>query len=433
MKSKLNTIIMVGFALFAMFFGAGNLILPPFIGLETGSEWLIALAGFFITAIIAPFLGVLMVAKAGTNFTDLRQKTHPLLIKIITLLVILCIGPLVAIPRTAATTFEVGIEPLFPSLSKKVFAVIFFGLVLALSLSKSKIVDIIGKFLTPFLLVVLALLIVLGILQAPSAETPATHTSAESFIFGFTEGYQTLDVLASVIFAGIIIRAVTDKGYTERHERTSVTFFAGAVSTFCLLAIYGGLIYLGTVTDYPLSKQVSRTDLLLHISHSILGRWGSISIAIAIALACLTTAIALTSAVGAFFEELTQNFISYKTGVIASSLISAVLSINSVDSIIDYAIHILLFIYPIVFTLILYVLLFEKFVSSRLPYIMSILTTALLSLISSLRNMGTEMHHLYDWKEHLPLNDYNLEWLLPSFAVFVTVAVFSKILGKFRF
>ena len=309
---------------------------------------------------------------------------------------------------------------------------IFFGLVLALSLSKSKIVDIICKFLTPFLLVVLALLIILGIWQAPSAETPATHALVESFIFGFTEGYQTLDVLASVIFAGII-RAVTDKGYTERHERTSVTFFAGAVSTLCLLAIYGGLIYLGAVTDYPLSKQVSRTDLLLHISHSILGRWGSISIAIAIALACLTTAIALTSAVGAFFEELTQNFISYKTGVIASSLISAVLSINSVDSIIDYTIHILLFIYLIVFTLILYVLLFEKFVSSRLPYITSILTTALLSLISSLRNMGAEMHHLYDWKEHLPLNDYNLEWLLPSFVVFVTAAVFSKILGNFRF
>ena len=433
MKSKLDTILTVGFALFAMFFGAGNLILPPFIGLETGSEWLIALAGFFITAIIAPFLGVLMVAKAGTNFTDLGQKTHPLLIKILTLLVILCIGPLVAIPRTAATTFEVGIEPLLPSLSKKVFAVIFFGLVLALSLSKSKIVDIIGKFLTPFLLVVLALLIVLGILQAPSAETPATHTPAESFIFGFTEGYQTLDVLASVIFAGIIIRAVTDKGYTESHERTSVTFFAGAVSTLCLLVIYGGLIYLGAVTDYPLSKQVSRTDLLLHISHSILGRWGSISIAIAIALACLTTAIALTSAVGAFFEELTQNFISYKTGVIASSLISAVLSINSVDSIIDYAIHILLFIYPIVFTLILYVLLFERFVSSRLPYIMSILTTALLSLISSLRNMGTEMYHLYDWKEHLPLSDYHLEWLPPSFVVFATAAVFSKVSEKFRF
>ena len=103
-------------------------------------------------------------------------------------------------------------------------------------------------------MVVLALLIVLGILQAPSAETPATHTSAESFIFGFTEGYQTLDVLASVIFAGIIIRAVTDKGYTKRHERTSVTFFAGAVSTLCLLVIYGGLIYLGAVTDYPLIR-----------------------------------------------------------------------------------------------------------------------------------------------------------------------------------
>lgn len=256
MKSKLNTIITVGFALFAMFFGAGNLILSPFIGLETGSEWLTALAGFFITAIIAPFLGVLMVAKAGTNFTDLGQKTHPLLIKILTLLVILCIGPLVAIPRTAATTFEVGIEPLLPSLSKKVFAVIFFGLVLALSLSKSKIVDIIGKFLTPFLLVVLALLIVLGIWQAPSAETPATHTLVESFIFGFIEGYLTLDVLASVIFAGIIIRAVTDKGYTKHHERTSITFFCGS----CFYSLFAGYLrraYLSGSSNLLSAEQTS--------------------------------------------------------------------------------------------------------------------------------------------------------------------------------
>ena len=163
-KHKWSTVTTVGFALFAMFFGAGNLILPPFIGLEVGNEWLWALLGFFITAIIAPFLGVLMVAKAGTNFTHLGNRIHPELIKWLTLFVILCIGPLIAIPRTGSTTFEVGIAPLLPDLPKIAFLAVFFGVVLVLSISKSKIVDIIGKFLTPFLLIVLVLLIALGIL-----------------------------------------------------------------------------------------------------------------------------------------------------------------------------------------------------------------------------------------------------------------------------
>lgn len=424
--NKWRTITTVGFALFAMFFGAGNLILPPFIGLESGSEWLWALIGFFITAIVAPFLGVLMVAKNGTDFTHLGDRMNATFIKVLTLLVILCIGPLIAIPRTGATTFEVGIAPLLPGLSKIVFLILFFAIVLVLSISKSKIVDIIGRYLTPFLLIVLLLLIVIGIIWPTQPAIQSQMSSKESFTYGFTEGYQTLDVLASVIFAGIIISAVKDKGYHAPEKRTHITLWSGLLSTLCLLAIYGGLIYLGATTDYAVSDKASRTALLLHISHSVLGRWGTLSIAIAIGMACLTTAIALTSSVGSFFEELSKGKLPYKAGVLLCTVVSLVLSINDVDSIIQYAAYILLFIYPIVFTIIIDILLFGHRVKAKSPYTFSILVTAMLSLIDSCNSWGVPMEGLYALKAQLPLNTYNLGWLLPSLLAFLAVAIFKK-------
>ena len=231
-----------------------------------------------------------------------------------------------------------------------------------------------------------------------------------------------MDLLASVIFAGIVIAAVIDSGYTSRNERVSVTFAAGMLSTLCLLFIYGGLIYLGATTDYPLTDSVQRTELLLHISHSVLGKWGTITVALAIGFACLTTAIALTSAVGLFFEEVTHQRIPYKVGAIVCTLISVVLSINTVDNIINYAIYILLFIYPIVSTLIITVLFFDRFVNSKLPYILSVLVTAIISTIDSCQTLGLPFDKLYEIKSLLPLSDYGLEWFLPALLTFIITA-----------
>ncbi|GJQ06934.1 branched-chain amino acid transport system carrier protein [Capnocytophaga cynodegmi] len=434
-KNKVVTITTVGFALFAMFFGAGNLILPPLIGLSTGRNWGEALIGFFISAIIAPFLGILVVTKSGTSFTDLGKKVHPKLIDILAVLIILCIGPLVAIPRTGATTFEVGVRPSFPELSNVVFAIIFFAIVLVLSISRTTIVNIIGKFLTPVLLLSLFALIILGVLYPakPIGEEIAGFYSSRAFSVGFTEGYQTLDVLASVIFAGIIISAVVSDGYSSVRERVKITISAGMISTLALLIIYGGLIYLGATSDYleatgVSASEISRTNLLLHISTSILGEVGTFVMAIAIAFACLTTAIALTSATGSIFEKMSKGKIPYKLGVTLCTVVSAFISINSVDSIINYAINILLFIYPIVFTLILYILLFGRIVESKKPFIASIVVTALISLISVLKNLNLNwnLDFLFRIKEQLPLNSYHLEWLLPSLITFVIFTTFSR-------
>ncbi|MDO5607196.1 MAG: branched-chain amino acid transport system II carrier protein [Capnocytophaga sp.] len=425
-KNKTITIITVGFALFAMFFGAGNLILPPYIGLVAGGQWPASLIGFFSTAILAPFLGVLMVAVSGTSFFDLGKKIHPKFIDVLALLIILCIGPMVAIPRTGATTYEIGIAPSFPWFDNIVFSVIFFAVVLALSISQTKIVDIIGKVLTPFLLVSLLALVVLGILYPAQAPAVATLDTTQAFMFGFTEGYQTLDVLASVIFAGIIISAVINSGYTSVGERTKVTIAAGIVSTAALLFIYGGLIYLGATTDLAFTQSVSRTDLLLYISQSILGSSGTYVISVAIAFACLTTAIALTSATGMFVERISSGRISYRYGVIACVLVSAFLSVNSVDEIIRYAVNILLFVYPITFVLIVYVLLFGRLVKTRLPYIAAIVAAAVVSFISVLENMEINLFYVYEFKNTIPLSEHSLEWVLPSFVAFVAFALVSR-------
>lgn len=429
-KNKWLTITTVGFALFAMFFGAGNLILPPFIGLQAGEHWGSALLGFFITAIIAPFLGVLMVAKVGTHFTDLSKNISSVLIKLLTLVIILCIGPLIAIPRTGATTFEVGILPLLPNFSKVVFSLLFFGVVLVLSISKAKIVAIIGRFLTPFLLFVLLLLIILGVVM-PVEEVHTTALMAKgSFVMGFTEGYQTMDVLASVIFAGIVIGAVINSGYKSAEERSHITLWAGVVSTLCLLFIYGGLIYLGATSGYALEEKVQRTELLLHISHSVLGHWGTMAIAVAIGFACLTTAIALTSAVGDFLEEYSRGRISYKVGVVLCTVVSVVLSNNSVDAIIDYAELILLFLYPIVFTIILYELIFSNFVRYRTAYMVSIAVTAVVSGIGIAEQLGFPLGALYEFRRWLPLSEYQLEWVLPSLMGFVITTILRQLTIK---
>ncbi|UFK97013.1 branched-chain amino acid transport system II carrier protein [Kaistella faecalis] len=426
MKNKFGTAVTLGFALFAMFFGAGNLILPPFIGLKSGTEWFAAVSGFFTTGIVAPFLGVLTVVLFGTSFTDLGRKVNPLVVTVLAFLIMLCIGPLVAIPRTAAATFEIGIQPLFPDFNNILFSVLFFGVVIFLSVSKSRIVDIIGNFLTPFLILSLGILVVMGIINPPDVSHISELNSQQSFVFAFHEGYQTLDVLASVIFAGIIISAAIDKGYTNANDRFKITIAAGLISMIALLFIYGGLIYLGAHSGFPLSETVSRTELLLHISNAVLGNNGTVVISFAVALACLTTAIALTSAMGSFLEKLTFGKINYKMGVLLTCLVSGYFSVKSVEEIIDYAVVILGFIYPITFALILTVLFFGKLIFSRAPFIAAVTVAALVASLSVFQHFNLFPQSIAQINSWLPLSQHQLGWLLPSFLAFFIAAGFNS-------
>lgn len=401
-----------------MFFGAGNLLLPPFIGLQIGDHVWITILAFGLTGILLPFLGILSVTNSGDDFNDLGHRINKNLAAILGSVIMICIGPLIALPRTAATTFEVGILPSFPNSNPVWTSILFFAITWLFSIVPSKVVDLVGNILTPFLLLVLVILIGMGIAN-PIAEPQTDILSApEAFTLGFIEGYQTLDVLASVIFAGIIISATKAKGYERIGEKNKVVIASGALAAACLFFIYGGLVYLGATSGIE-NTDLTRSALLIHISNSILGQYGTLAIAISIALACLTTAIALTTAVGTFFSNLTNGKLGYRLLVTISCIISGILSVTGVDNIIQFAYPPLAFVYPIVITLVLYIVIFGRFVKTKLPYILALIASTIIATLNVMKILGILHTDSLTWFNHIPFFAYELGWVVPSFVFFV--------------
>lgn len=413
MNKKTRDILTIGFALFAMFFGAGNLLLPPYIGLQIGDHVWVTILAFGLTGILLPFLGILSVVHAGDKFEDLAARIHPLLSPILGTVIMLCIGPLIAIPRTAATTYEVGILPSFPSSGPILTSIIFFIVTWLLTIRPSRVIDIIGNILTPLLLILLIVLILTGIFSPTASFNESAVSSGESFRLGFIEGYQTLDVLASVIFAGIIITASKAKGYQHSRSKMQVVITAGALSSAFLFIVYGGLIYLGATSGIS-DIAIKRSELLLLISHSILGPYANIAIAISIALACLTTSIALVAAFGTFFSSLSKGKLSYKLLVTICCAASCVLSITGVDNIISFAYPILSFVYPITITLVLYSVFFGSIVKNRKPYIYALLASTVVAVLYLLKHFSLLSESSIEVFNYIPLFQYELGWVIPS-------------------
>lgn len=424
-NKKTTNVLTLGFALFAMFFGAGNLLLPPLIGLGVGSNYLVAMIAFGLTGILLPFTGILSIVYSGDSFNDLGNRINKYLSGILGTIIMICIGPLIAIPRTAATTFEVGVKPFFPELNPMWGSAIFFAITLVLAIRPSKVVDVIGNYLTPVLLVLLALLIVMGIVNPTADFLPSDLTMVQSFSKGFVEGYQTLDVLASVIFAGIIITAARDKGYTDTKSKSQIVIISGLLSTTCLLFVYGGLIYLGA-TSGEANPDITRAELLIEISRNILGHYGLVAIGLCMAFACLTTSIALTSAVGTFFSQLTNGRLSYTVLVVICTLISFGLSILGVDDIINFAYPPLAFVYPIVITLVIYIVLFGKIIKSKAPYVGALLASTVIATLGLLKLLGYFDEATLTNLNKIPFFEYDLGWIVPSVIGFILGLIYEK-------
>lgn len=418
MNKQTKDIITIGFALFAMFFGAGNLLLPPYIGIQIGDQVWTTILGFGLTGILLPFFGLLAVVNSGERFEDLANRVHPWLSPVLGTIILLCIGPLIAIPRTAATTHEVGISPSFPSFSPVISSVVFFIITWTLTIRPNRVVDIVGNILTPVLLILLICLIALGIWAPIDAYGQTTLNTGESFTLGFVEGYQTLDVLASVIFAGIIIAAANTKGYDSIKSKNRVVISSGILSAIALFIVYGGLIYLGATSGIS-DLEIKRSELLIRISNAVMGPYGTIAIAFAIALACLTTAIALVSAVGVFFENLSKGRISYKILVTVCCVIACILSITGVDNIITFAYPILIFVYPIAITLVLYTVFFGRLVQTKAPYVAALAASTLVAVLSLLKELGwLSPDALMQLNQYIPFFRYELGWVVPSLIFF---------------
>ena len=428
MNNEIRTrdLFVIGFALFAMFFGAGNLIFPPYLGLISGPQWWVGFLGFTITDAGLGLLAIIALSKYDGNLNVLASRVNKTFAIIISTAIILCIGPFLATPRTAATTYEIGILPIFgESVNRYLFSVVFFIIACLLSIRPSKVVDIVGKFLTPSLILCMAVLIVKGIVS-PIGEIANTTMIDNVLEKGITDGYQTMDAIAGCMFALVVLNAVKTRNYSSQKLEIKATILSGVIAAVCLAIIYGGLLYLGAQTSslgvYDINTD--NTKLLVDITNRVLGGVGVYILAIITALACLTTAIGLISAAGNFFNELSKGKISYEIIVVICSVVSCAISVLGVSQIIKISAPILEILYPCAMTIVLIGLFNEKIKNDivfKIPAIVSLIF-GLLFVLKGMNLLGS----FGDVLDSFPLTKFGLGWLVPMLIGLVIAIVIAS-------
>lgn len=414
MKKNIKDIVIIGFALFAMFFGAGNLIFPPFLGHAFGSQFVLGIIGFICTGVGVPLLAILAVTKGDGTFETMASKIGSKFALIFSTLLFIAIGPMLAIPRTAATTYELTITPLLPNLPSLVWMVIYFSINLIFVLKKSSIIDTIGKYLTPLLLVILTFIIVKGVIS-PIGEIVSTNATSV-FASSLTEGYQTMDALAGLLFASMISSSIIAKGYSKS-EVFGITIKSSIVAVVGLAFVYGGLMFLGSQTINAFTGELTKTNLLMFISKSILGDFGTIIIGLAMGLACLTTSIGLLSAGSSFFEEISKGKLTYKFNAITICIISILIGQLGVDKIVAFSGPILNVLYPVAITLIATTLL-NKYLTNIKAVRLGIYTSLVFGILSIIPNINLNF---------IPLASAGFAWLVPTvIAIVVGHLIFPK-------
>ena len=413
-KKLVTDSIVVGFALFAMFFGAGNVVFPPYIGMHAGEQWANGFLFYFIADIGLALVAMFAILHAG-GADNITGRIGHVASKVLMCAVILCIGPMVAIPRTAATTLEMSVTPFFSGMSPVVFSIIFFAVILLLSIKQSAVIDIVGKILTPALLIGLLILIVKGFVS-PIGDIVDTGVSAsEVTVNGIKSGYQTMDVLAAMAFGIIILSSADEKGYTDSKSAAKMIGIAAALSGGLLMIVYFGLTYLGATASTVFPTDISRANLVIGIVELLLGKAGLIIFAIVIALACITTAVALVSSAASFFAKLANDKISYSVFVVVICVSSAVISNLGLDMIIAIATPVLDIVYPPMLVLILLSWFGDKLHKS--VYVSSVAGSLIASVLATASLYGMNVPVI----DSLPLASLGLGWLTPA-AVFGLVA-----------
>ena len=399
-EQKLDTkqILVSGFALFAIFFGAGNLIFPPFLGLNSGDGWFLASLGFNLSDSLLILLGTLAISARSANLTAFGSKVSKNFGSIVSLVCITLVGPLLSIPRTGATTFEVGVMPFYPDFNKVLFSFLFFALVYVLTINGSKVIDRVGKYLTPVLLLILAILIIKGITYSGVS---LNSISGNKLSLGFIEGYQTMDSLGPVFTTSIILNDFKNKGITKQDDLIRATIYSGLIAVLGLIIVYTGLTYIGAKSIAFADPSMSRTNLFITIAQNLLGRNVQIALSLVVGFACLSTAIGLLSAFATIFSESLPRF-SYTFYVRLGVIVSFILSILGVERIMEISIPILLFVYPIVISL--YILnLLDKGNISPLVYKIVIIAVGLVSLADSINALGFADNFYVNTMARLPL------------------------------
>ncbi len=404
--------IIVGFALFALFFGAGNLILPPFLGFLAGSQWYLVALGFVISAVGLPLLGIFAHARLQGSMFSFAEKISPVF-SLIFCMFIYVISVALPSPRTAAVTHEIAIAPFF-DISPMTTSIVYFFLVFIFVIKRSTVINNIGKFLTPAILLLLLAIIVSGFFT--EYEAMATNVTELPILAGFFEGYQTFDAIAALLVGGVIIISVKMKGYESPVEIRQIITMAAILAGLGLFLVYGGLIFNGAMVNSEFPQDVTRTQLLSGISFLNLGGIAQMSLAVLVALACFTTAVGIVTGTADFMAERINKPYVYSITVFLACFLGVIIGALSVNAIIEIALPVLLLIYPLTIVLILLNVMPPDF-RTKLIMTVTVIATAIFSLPDALKYVVSE-ELFSSIQQYIPLSEYGLGWVIPATLAF---------------
>lgn len=406
-KVSTKNIFIIGFMLFSTFFGAGNLIFPPHLGVTSGGQWPIGFIGFLLGDVILAILAVIAYCKYENVNTGILTRCGSKFSVILSTIMVLLLGPCVVVPRTASTTFETGVLPWLGDGHhlgfSVVFSIIFFAIVWVLAIRPSKVVDYVGKFLTPALLIVLAALIIKGIITplGPIRPDPLVNSTLGD---GLANGYQTFDCMGGVLMAILVVTAMSAKGYSGRKQRVSIATRSGIVAAVFLALIYGGLCFLGASVSTQFDGSIPQTTLLVTITKMLYGNVGVLLLGIVVALACLTTAIGLGSAACSYMATLLKGKVKYEYLVTILCVFSAIISNFGVMRLIGMAAPILAIIYPVIVSCII-LSLFTNHIGSDWTFRFAAYVALICGLLSAFN---------VPFMSHLPLASTGLAYVVPT-------------------
>ena len=391
MKLRNRQVVLVSIMLFSMFFGAGNLIFPPFLGQNAGDHTVGAFLGFLITAVVLPVLGVVVVAKFD-GLDRLASKVGKRFAFVFTILIYLSIGPGLGIPRAASVPFEMAVAPYLPAgapvkLWMLAYSFVFFLIVLWLCLTPQKLVERVGKFLTPTLLVLIVVFFGFFVYKgetAIAAAQPAYQQSA--FMQGFVDGYQTMDTIAALNFGLVIATTLTAFGVKEKKSVVNYTVVCGLIAGSILSVVYMILTYMGMQSSGVYAIGENGAVALRQIVYQVFGAPGAVLLAAIFTLACLTTCVGLINSISLFFSTLYPK-LKYRMLVYVITVFSFVVCNQGLNTILSISVPILNAIYPISIVLIVLGLTDGFHRKNRFLYPCVIAGTGVISVIHALRGL----------------------------------------------
>lgn len=410
--------------LFAFFLGAGNIIFPPLAGQLAGDHLMPAMFGFLLTAVGLPLITIVAIAVAGGSWEHLTQDLPKKAAVLMAALIFIIIGPAFAAPRTGLVAYEMAVKPFFLDASQThltSFSILFFAVAMIFAWFQGRLIDLIGKVLTPVLflgLIVLAIAVFID----PQGEMMGAHGEylTQPLTKGFLEGYNTMDTFASLMFGMLMVDALRSKGITERAATTKYLICAGCIAAAGLAFVYISLFYLGATSSTIAAGADNGGAVLSQYVQALFGPYGQIVLSIIVLLACLTTAIGLISACSDFFSSKTK--LTYKQWVIINGAACALIANVGLSQLISLSVPVLFALYPVAVALVALTFVRSKLPNPRVAYRSVLLVSLLFALIDAAKVAGLDVSAF----NMLPLFEVGMGWVLPTFAAIVCMFFIAK-------